>query len=68
MRIFADKAEREHIAQRNKRSIQLEADFTPVIPSRRQVMDDALLLLADLAVRARRSPDSPQHDLTSCAP
>ena len=68
MRTFADKDARQHIAQRNQQSIRLEATFTPVIPSRRQTIDDALLLLTDMAVRAKRSPDSQQNDLTSYAP
>jgi hypothetical protein len=68
MRTFADKHARQHIAQRNQMSIRLEAAFTTVIPSRRQTIDDALLLLTDIAVRARRAPDSRQNDLTSCAP
>ncbi|MHB9130000.1 MAG: hypothetical protein ACYDBB_02785 [Armatimonadota bacterium] len=68
MRTFADKDARHYIAQRNMKSIRLEATFTPVIPSRRQTIDDALLLLTDMAMRARRSPDSRQNDLTSFAP
>lgn len=68
MKTFADKDARQRIAQRNQMSIRLDATFTPLIPSRRRTIDDALLLLADMAVRARRSPDPRQNDLTSCAP
>jgi hypothetical protein len=68
MKTFADKEARQRIALRNQMSIRLDATYTPVIPSRRQPIDDAVLLLTEMAVRARRSPDSRQNDLTSWAP
>lgn len=67
MRTFADKDARQRIAQRNQTSIRLEATFTPVVPSRRQTIDDAICLLAEMAARASRPPDSRQNDLTSWA-
>jgi hypothetical protein len=67
MRTFADKDARQCIAQRNQTSIRLEATFTPIVPSRRQTIDDAICLLAEMATRANRPPDSRQNDLTSWA-